>query len=93
MKHFILLATSAAILAFSTPVMASSYKAGCNAGKGEWMSLDAIKTKAVELGYDVRRIKKEDGCYEVYAIDKKGALLELYMNPVTGEIVKTKNKS
>ncbi|WP_082342786.1 MULTISPECIES: PepSY domain-containing protein [Shinella] len=38
-------------------------------------------------GLDVRRIKVENGCYEVYAIDAKGAKVETIFNPQTGEPV------
>ncbi len=93
MKKLIILAASTAMLALSTPAMASSDKAGCMAVKGEWMSEDAIKAKATELGYEVRRVKKEDGCYEVYGITKDKSLVEIYMNPVTGEVVKIEKKS
>jgi len=92
MKKFIILATSSLILAFASPAMASD-DANCGNTSGNWMSSDAAKTIMVEKGYDVRRVKREDGCYEIYAIDKNGARVEVYLNPVTGEIVKTKNKS
>jgi hypothetical protein len=54
------------------------------------MSVEAAKAKGTELGYEVRRVKEEDGCYELYAIDKNGAKAELYMNPVTGDVVRSK---
>lgn len=49
----------------------------------KWMGQDAIKAKAVELGFDVRQIKIEDGCYEVYGI-KDGNKVEVLFNPETG---------
>ncbi len=93
MKKLIILAASTAMLALSTPAMASSHEGGCATVKGEWMSEDAIKAKATELGYEVRRVKKEDGCYEVYGIGKDKSLVEIYMNPVTGEVVNIEKKS
>jgi hypothetical protein len=53
------------------------------------MSEVAIKAKAAEMGYDVKNVKVEDGCFEVYAI-KDGKKVEAYMNPVTAEVVRTK---
>lgn len=82
------------IAAGSAPAFASDDSARCgNAPKEQWMSLDAIKAKAVEAGYDVRQVKAENGCYEVYGIDAKGTRQEIYMNPVTGETVKVKTKN
>jgi hypothetical protein len=58
------------------------------AATGKWLSEETIKTKLAELGYAVREIESEDGRYEVTATDKQGARIELYVNPVTGEILK-----
>jgi hypothetical protein len=71
----------------------ASDDANCGNTSGEWMSRDAASSLMAGKGFDVRRVKREDGCYEVYAIDKTGARVEIYINPVTGEIVKTKIKS
>ena len=54
------------------------------AAKDKWMTEDAVKAKAKEAGLDVRRVKVEGSCYEVYAIDAKGAKIEAYYNPETG---------
>ena len=53
------------------------------------MSEDALKTKATAMGYDVKNIKVEDGCYEIYAI-KDGKRVEVYLNPVTAKIAREK---
>ncbi len=92
MKKFLILTTTSIILAFAAPAMASD-DANCGNTSGEWMSRDAARSMMVDKGFDVRRVKREDGCYEIYAIDKTGARVEVYLNPVTGEIVRTKNKS
>jgi hypothetical protein len=39
-------------------------------------------------GMDVRRIKTDDGCYEVKAIDARGRRIEAYYDPRTLELVK-----
>ena len=63
---------------------------GCgDAPKSEWMSEADITSKAVELGYEISNVKEEDGCYELYA-KKDGEKMEVFMNPVTGEVVKVK---
>jgi len=56
------------------------------APQSDWLSEDAVRAKAVELGYDVRDVKVEGGCYEIYAL-KDGERVELVANPSTGEIV------
>ena len=57
--------------------------------KKNWMSEDAIKAKIAALGYQKIRSFKvtPENCYEIYGSDKEGKLVEVYFNPVTGEIV------
>ena len=99
MKKLLIVTATAMTMALAAPALASSddYEKGDDDAKcittGEWMTEDAAKAKMTALGYDIRRVKREDGCYELYAIDKKGARVEIYMNPVTGAVVKTKVKS
>ena len=50
------------------------------------MTEDALKAKATGMGFDVRQVKVEDGCYEVYGI-KDGKKVEAIFNPETGEQV------
>ena len=40
-------------------------------------------------GWEVRNIKVDGGCYEVYALDEKQERVEAYFHPVTLERVKT----
>jgi len=93
MKKIAFFAATIAILAAASPVSASGDDMSCENVKGQWMSKEQIKAKVAEMGYDVRRIKKEDGCYEAYILDNKGKKAEIYVNPVSGEVVKIKNKS
>ncbi len=93
MKKLLVLTATSMSLVFATTAFASGNDAYCGNATGSWMSIDAVKEIAAGQGYDVRRVKSEDGCYEVYATDKNGSRVELYMNPITGKIVKTKNKS
>src|SRR5450631_2559851 len=56
--------------------------------KAKWMSEEAIKAKIAALGYQkIRSFKVTESCYEIYGSDKEGKLVEVYFNPVTGDIV------
>jgi hypothetical protein len=59
--------------------------------KEQWMSEDAVRAKATEMGYQVRGIKEEDGCWEVKGVDSKGAKVEVYLDPVSGAVVAEKD--
>ena len=85
-----LLAAATAVAALSIPLAAQAGERCSATPKDQWMSMEQVRSKATELGYDVRKIKVEDGCYEAYAIDKNGNRVEAYFDPATGEIVKTK---
>lgn len=86
MKTF-LLATALLGLFTAGAARAEDEGKGCNVPKDKWMTEDAMKDKAKAMGLDVRRVKVENGCYEVYAIDAKGAKVEKIFNPETGEPV------
>ena len=42
-----------------------------NAAQTQWMNKDAIKAKFAVDGTEVRKVKVEGGCYEVYAVTKE----------------------
>jgi hypothetical protein len=60
--------------------------------KAEWMKSEAVKSKAEAMGYQVRSVGEEDGCWEVKGT-KEGKRVEAYFDPVTGEVVKVKGGS
>ena len=83
------------LIALATAVGLSGYAlAGAGehkpVAKEEWLPKKEIKSKLGALGYSVWKIEAKDGRYEVKADNKKGAEVELYVNPVSGEIEKLK---
>ena len=89
-----ILASLALAAGVAAPALADDDGGSCgNVPRTQWMTEEAAKSKAADLGYDVRRVKEEDGCYEIYAIDKSGAKVELHMHPVTGAVVKSNGES
>jgi len=80
-----------AIVASLAPTLAFASDDVCpNVPRDQWMSDAAITEKATALGYDVRSVKAEDGCLEVYAMDKDGKRVEVLFHPGTGEMLKAK---
>ena len=56
--------------------------------KAKWMSEEAIKAKIAALGYrKIRSFKVTESCYEIYGANKENKLVEVYFNPVTGDVV------
>jgi hypothetical protein len=63
-----------------------------NTPKDKWLSESAIADKAKAAGLDVRSVKVEGACYEVYAKNGKGEKVEMVVNPGTGEFVGGENE-
>ena len=58
--------------------------ATCDSGpKERWQSQEKLSAMLKDKGWQVRRIKEDGGCYEVYALDEKGSRVEAYFHPVT----------
>jgi hypothetical protein len=45
-----------------------------------------------DKGWQIRRIKIDGGCYEVYALNEKGERVEAYFHPKTLDAVPTNPK-
>lgn len=80
----------AAIAALPSLALADDDSASCTTEpQSAWMKPDVAASKAEEAGYsNVRNIKVAGSCYEIYAFTAKHQRAEVYMNPVTAEIVK-----
>lgn len=77
--------TTSFVVLLSAPVFAGQRCA--SPAQDQWMSKADLTAAFVEKGYDVRNVKIENGCYEVYALDTNKARVELYVDPVTGKVL------
>lgn len=60
--------------------------------KSNWQDQETFKSKLVTEGYKIKEFKVTEGnCYEIYGWDKDQNKVEIYFNPVDGEIVKKEN--
>jgi hypothetical protein len=84
-------ALAAALLATATAQVAGATGlATCDSGSPDgWQSQEKLTAALKEKGWDIRNVKVDGGCYEVYAIDDKGERVEAYFHPVTLERVET----
>lgn len=73
----------AALLATCPAARATGF-ATCDAGPaGQWQPQEKLAAQLKEKGWQVRRIKVDGNCYEVYALDEKGSRVEAYFHPRT----------
>jgi hypothetical protein len=63
----------------------------CQATSGEPKSKEEIKAMLESQGYQVKKLGEEDGCIEMKGFDKDQRRVEVYVHPVSGEIVKIKS--
>jgi hypothetical protein len=72
----------------AAPAFAEGSEAACTSEPAsKWIGEGAAKAAAAQTGLDVRDIKVENSCYEIYALDKEGKQVQVVMNPLTGKIV------
>jgi hypothetical protein len=85
MKIRAFLAILAACLA--APVLAGD---DCDVPVNEWQSRDAVMRKAAQQGWQVQRLKIDDGCYEIRGRDAQGREFKAKLDPKTLEPLKLK---
>lgn len=84
---------AALLLGAMPPAMATGL-ATCDSGPKEgWQDESVLRERLEEQGWEIRRIKEDGGCYEVYAVDADGERVEAYFHPVTLEPVPTEDES
>ena len=75
---------AAALLAAITLPAGATGLATCDSGKPDtWQPQEKLEAMLKEKGWQIRRIKIDGGCYEVYALNEKGERVEAYFHPLT----------
>lgn len=59
----------------------------CYEPMANWQPHGAVADFAMDAGWLVHRIKIDDGCYEIQAVDAEGRQIEITLNPATLEIL------
>ncbi len=69
---------------------AGSASAGdlCSVPEGEWQPKEALQKQLESEGVTIKKIKIDEGCYEVYGTDKDGKRIENYYDPKSFALVK-----
>ncbi len=81
------LALSLALGLTALPVLADD---DCDVPIERWQSRDAVMQMADRKGWEVQRLKIDDGCYELRGTDAEGRTVEAKIDPETLELVKMK---
>ncbi len=87
MRKLALFSFAAAIFGAATAAEAGSLGRPCTAApQSQWLPLETLQAKAEARGFRVQKAKLKNACGEIYALDKNGARVELFVDPATGEI-------
>ena len=71
---------------FTTTTVHATGAMTCDSGdKANWQTKEALREKITAEGWEVRKMKVDGGCYEVYATTPKGDRVEAYFDPVSLE--------
>ena len=58
----------------------------------DWQPRDAVAELAKDNGWTVRRIKVDDGCYEIVVTDGEGRQIEVKVHPATLEVIEVERE-
>ena len=59
----------------------------CTVPMAEWQPREAVQRLAEEQGMTVRRIKIDDGCYQINGRDSSGREIEIKLDPATLQVI------
>ena len=59
----------------------------CSVPMADWQPREAVAQLARENGWTVRRIKIDDGCYEIDGSDAGGRRIEVTVDPATLQVI------
>ena len=64
----------------------------CNAPMDRWQSREAVRQMAAQQGWQIQRLKIDDGCYEIRGTDSQGRSFKAKIDPETLKVVKLKQR-
>ncbi len=85
MKKTLTILTFLTLTAF--PIGAAFASDKCLVPMADWQPREAVAQLAKEKGWSVRRIKIDDGCYEIKGRDAQGRQIEVKIDPATLEVI------
>ncbi|MCW2311288.1 PepSY domain-containing protein [Rhodoferax antarcticus] len=92
MKHHLFLRRGLVALAFGLAVLPTWADDDCNAPMDRWQSREAVRHMADRQGWQIQRLKIDDGCYEIRGTDAQGRGFKAKIDPETLKVVKMKQR-
>ena len=90
MKYPATLRQGLLVLSVGLTALPASAGDDCDAPLNRWQSRDAVRQMAVAQGWQIQRLKIDDGCYEVRGTDAQGRTFKAKIDPETLQVLKLK---
>ena len=82
----------ALLLSLCLAAMPSWADDDCDAPVARWQSREAVRQMALRQGWQIQRLKIDDGCYELRGTDAQGRNFKAKIEPETLKVLKLKLK-
>ena len=92
MKYFLSLRCGLLALSLSLATLPAWADDDCDAPVERWQSRDAVRQMAVREGWQIQRLKIDDGCYEIRGTDAQGRAFKAKIDPETLKVLKMKQR-
>ncbi len=90
MKHSSSLRRGLLALAMGLAALPTLADDDCNSPMDRWQSREAVRQMAAQQGWQIQRLKIDDGCYEIRGTDKNGHGFKAKIDPETLKVLKMK---
>ena len=90
MKHLSSLPRGLLVLALGLATLPALADDDCNAPLDRWQSREAVRQLAGQKGWQIQRLKIDDGCYEIRGTDAQGREFKAKIDPETLVVLKLK---
>ena len=90
MKRYLMATTL--LFGFGAAGVALADDDDCRVPMVDWQPREAVQAMAEAQGWTVRRIKTDDGCYEIKGRDPTGREIEVKVDPATLAIVEVEHE-
>lgn len=90
MKFTISFCQGLLVLSLGLAALPVSADDDCDAPLSRWQSRDAVLQMAAAHGWQIQRLKIDDGCYEVRGTDAQGRAFKAKIDPETLKVLKMK---
>ena len=90
MKHPLSLRRSLLALSLGLATLPTFADDDCKAPMDRWQSREAVRQMAAQQGWEIQRLKIDDGCYEVRGTDAQGRSFKAKIDPETLKVLKMK---